>query len=88
MLRKTLGFYEMTKERLFGLLGEVTNLAYFHFASRYGVEKNLYLVSIERQIDYLRTIMEDDTVNFRKKLKRIDLEAVSKAHAAHCPAQS
>lgn len=88
MLRKTLGFYEMTKERLFGLLGEVTNLAYYHFESRYGVEKNLYLVSIERQIDYLKTIMEDDTVNFRKKLKRIDLEAVSRAHAAHCPTQN
>lgn len=80
MLRKTLGFYEMTKKRLFGLLGEVTNLAFYHFSSRYGVEKNLYLESIERQIDYLRSIMEDDSVNFRKKLKRIDLEAVSASH--------
>jgi hypothetical protein len=80
MLRKTLGFYEMTKKRLFGLLGEVTNLSYYHFESRYGIAKNLYIESIERQIDYLRTIMNDDSVNFRKKLKRIDLEAVSKSH--------
>ncbi|HNY21808.1 MAG TPA: hypothetical protein PKO22_06620 [Treponemataceae bacterium] len=80
MLRKTLGFYEMTKERLFNLLGETSNLAYYHFLARYGVAKNLYLESIERQIEYLRTIIDDDTVNFRKKLKRIDLEAVSRKH--------
>jgi hypothetical protein len=81
MLRKTLGFYEMTKRRLFGLLGEVTNLAYFHFLGRYGVMENLYLESIERQIDYLRSIIDDDSVNFRKKLKRIDLEAITASHA-------
>ena len=80
MLRKTLGFYEMTKKRLFGLLGDVTNLAFYHFSTRYGVEKNLYIESIERQIEYLRSIMDDDTVNFRKKLKRIDLEAISASH--------
>lgn len=82
MLRKTMGFYEMTKQRLFGLLGEVTNLAYFHFSSRYGVAKNLYIESIERQIEYLRSIIDDDTVNFRKKLKRIDLESVSASRRA------
>jgi hypothetical protein len=81
MLRKTLGFYEMTKKRLFGLLGETTDLARHHFASRYGVPKNLYLESIERQIDYLGSIINDDTVNFRKKLKRLDLEAISASRA-------
>jgi len=80
MLRKTLGFYEMTKKRLFGILGDTTNLAYYHFANRYGVEKNLYIESIERQIDYLSSIMEDNSINFRKKLKRIDLENVSNTH--------
>lgn len=88
MLRKTLGFYEMTKKRLFGLLGEVTNLAYFHFANRYGIKKNLYIESIERQIEYLGSIIEDDTVNFRKKLKRIDLEAISASHREPITAQN
>ncbi len=85
MLRKTLGFYEMTKERLFGLLGEVSNLALFHFESRYGVPRNLYLESIERQIEYLQNIIDDDTVNFRKKLKRLDLEAISSSHQTTAP---
>ncbi len=80
MLKKTLGFYEMTKERLFKTLGNASEMALHHFSSRYGVKKNLYLESIERQIEYLRSIMDDSSVNFRKKLKRIDLEEVTKTH--------
>ncbi len=79
MLKKTLVFYELTRDRLFHTLGNTTNLALIHFTSRYGVEKNLYLESIERQMDYLKTIIADNTANFRKKLKRIDLEAVSQS---------
>ncbi len=80
ILKKTLGFYEMTRKRLFITLGNAAVMALHHFASRYGVHRNLYMDSIERQIDYLTEIMEDDSVNFRKKLKRLDLEAVSEAH--------
>lgn len=80
MLKKTLGFYEMTKNRLFNTLGNATDMALHHFTSRYGVAKNLYLESIERQMDYLRSIMDDSSVNFRKKLKRIDLEEVTRTH--------
>lgn len=86
MLRKTLGFYEMTKSRLFETLGNATALALKHFSSRYGLQKNLYLESIERQMAYLRSIMDDNTANFRKKLKRIDLEAVSLAKRNSVPA--
>lgn len=88
ILRKTLGFYEMTRNRLFITLGNVSVMALHHFASRYGIEKNIYMESIERQIEYLETIIKDDTVNFRKKLKRIDLEAVSNSHRhIEAPAQ-
>ncbi|HHU37571.1 MAG TPA: hypothetical protein GXZ47_10165 [Treponema sp.] len=80
ILRKTLGFYESTKIRLFDTLGNATRFAQDHFASRYGINKNLYLESIQRQIDYLQGIIEDSTANFRKKLKRLDLENVSKTH--------
>ncbi len=80
ILRKTLGFYEMTRKRLFITLGNASVMALHHFSARYGVHHNLYMESIERQIEYLTEIMDDDTVNFRKKLKRLDLEAVSEAH--------
>lgn len=81
MLKKTLGFYEMTKKRLFETLDNTADLAFHHFASRYRVKKNLYLESIERQIEYLASIMDDNSVNFRKKLKRLDLEEITKTHA-------
>ncbi len=80
ILKKTLGFYEMTRKRLFITLGNTAVMALHHFTSRYGVNRNLYMDSIERQIEYLTGIMDDDSVNFRKKLKRLDLEAVSEAH--------
>lgn len=79
ILTKTLGFYEKTKDRLYQVLGNTTQFALNHFSSRYGFGHNLYLESIERQMIYLKSIMDDNTVNFRKKLKRIDLEAVSLA---------
>ncbi|HPO02203.1 MAG TPA: hypothetical protein PL077_02575 [Treponemataceae bacterium] len=80
MLRKTLGFYEMTKKRLSETLDGAADLARSHFKARYGLDRNLYIESIERQIDYLGSIMEDSSVNFRKKLKRMDLETISRTH--------
>ncbi len=80
ILKKTLSFYESTKHRLFETLNNATRFAFDHFEHRYGVKKNLYLESIQHQIDYLESIIEDDTVNFRKKLKRLDLEEVSRSH--------
>jgi hypothetical protein len=80
MLRKTLGFYESTKVRLFRTLGRATGMAEYHFFRRYGIRENFYIESIERQIHYLQTIIDDTSANFRKKLKRIDLEEVTRTH--------
>lgn len=80
ILRKTLSFYESTRHRLFETLNNATRFAFEHFKHRYGVPENLYLESIQHQIDYLASIIEDDTVNFRKKLKRLDLEEISRSH--------
>ena len=80
ILKKTLSFYESTKHRLFETLNNAARFAFDHFDHRYGVKKNLYLESIQHQIDYLESIILDDTVNFRKKLKRLDLEKVSRSH--------
>ncbi len=80
ILKKTLSFYESTKHRLFKTLHNATQFAHDHFEHRYGVKKNLYLDSIQHQLDYLESIIMDDTVNFRKRLKRLDLEEVSRTH--------
>lgn len=80
ILKKTLSFYESTKQRLFTTLNNATRFAQEYFKNRYNVDRNLYLEAIENQIEYLQTIIEDDTINFRKKLKRLDLEEVSRTH--------
>ncbi|NNM66706.1 MAG: hypothetical protein HKM06_01710 [Spirochaetales bacterium] len=74
MLKKTMGFYQVIQNRLDTVLHASYNLAAVHFKFRFGVNENLYLSSIERQKNYLQSILDDTSSNFRKKLKRLDLE--------------
>ncbi|MGO8695244.1 MAG: HD domain-containing protein [Rectinemataceae bacterium] len=79
ILRKTAAFYESTRERLDGPLGEASWRARAHFARRYGIDRDLYREAVGRQMAYLDQIIADDSTNFRKKLKRLDLEAIERA---------
>jgi hypothetical protein len=81
MLVKTLGFYEAVRSRLDTTLASTADLARTHFLRRNGVDRDLYREAIQRQMDYLARIIADDTVNFRRKLKRMDLEAAELRHA-------
>jgi hypothetical protein len=72
ILRKTHDFYTVIRKRLEETFHGVSALAQVHFRERYGTDVNLYLVAIERQMHYLETIIEDETTNFRAKLKRGD----------------
>lgn len=81
ILRKTASFYKGIAARLDGPLGEVSHDARAHFRVRHGEDRDLYRESIERQMTYLDGIMADDSVNFRKRLRRIDLEQVERAEA-------
>jgi hypothetical protein len=78
ILRKTAAFYETVKARLDGTLAEVSHVVSFHFARRYGTDRDLYREAIDRQMAYLDSILADDTVNFRKKLRRLALETIEK----------
>lgn len=77
MLRKTAGFYANARKRLDEGLEGYHELCRAHFRERFDIDRNLYIESIERQMSYLDRIIEDDSTNFRHKLKRIDLERVS-----------
>ena len=76
ILRKTLGFYEIVMKRFSGPLKGVHEEAEPHFRERFGIPRNLYMESIARQMEYLKTIIADASTNFRKKLKRMDLEGL------------
>lgn len=74
VLRKTMGFYETTLQRLDVALGGVRSVARAHFLSRHGIDADLYAEAMAKQMEYLRGILDDESTNFRKKLKRMDLE--------------
>ncbi len=76
ILEKTLGFYAGIKQRLDSTLAITAGLALAHFSCRFGLDRDLYREAIQRQMDYLQRVVADDTSNFRKKLKRLDLEKV------------
>jgi hypothetical protein len=82
ILRKTLDFYERTRNRLDTTLQATYRYAQIHFSSRYSSDSNLYMDSIERQMNYLETIIADETMNFRNKLKRIDLNNIEPRYSA------
>jgi hypothetical protein len=73
VLRKTGDFYVMARKRLKASYLSFYSLARAHFRERHGVDANLYLIAISRQLRYLRQIIRDETTNFRAKLKRGDV---------------
>lgn len=76
VLKTTRSFYEAMRLRMDTVLERAYVRAQAHFSSRYQIHDNLYITAIERQLVYLKTIMDDTTANFRKKLKRLDLEVI------------
>ena len=74
ILRKTHKFYQATKDRLNGKLCAFYDLTKYHFKVRYNIDENLYITSIENQINYLQKIINDTDGNFRNKLHRLDIK--------------
>jgi hypothetical protein len=74
VLRKTGDFYVMARKRLKASYLSFYSLARAHFRERHGVDANLYMIAISRQLRYLRGIIRDEATNFRAKLKRGDVQ--------------
>jgi hypothetical protein len=72
ILRKTRDFYGTIRDRLEVAYLAAYRLVQAHFRERIGRDENLYMVAIERQMDYLDKIIADSTTNFRAKLRRGD----------------
>lgn len=80
ILRKTLLFYESTMDRLENTLSKSYQFAKNHFKLRYGIDENLYMSAIEKQMEYLKTIINDESTNFRNKLKRLNVEQMEERY--------
>ncbi len=73
IIRNTAAYYDSTQARLHKDLGNVEANLRPHFRVRHGIDQDLYQEAIERQMQYLQTIIDDPHTNFRNKLRRIDL---------------
>jgi len=70
LLKKTIDFYTMTKKRLASELGGVNEYMLHHFKTRWNLDRDLYIDAIEKNINYLRFIVENHEKDYRDHLRR------------------
>lgn len=63
-------YHTRIKSNLKNDFSEIYKLYKIHFSRRYGIKRNLYIISIERQISYMKKILELYPKVYKKKLKR------------------
>jgi hypothetical protein len=70
IFRKAINFYDFFEERLRTTLGGVDRFMQLHFASKWGINKNLYHQAINKQKDYLLKILKIPDADPRDYLKQ------------------
>jgi hypothetical protein len=89
IFKNTLDFYDKTKDRLSTRFMNTYDLTRFHFRQRYQIDRDLYMETIERNMDYLKQIVDDKTSDIRNRLKRENFTKLSdKSSASDEPASS
>jgi hypothetical protein len=75
LIRNTADFYKtVVRERLHVIFGDVGKSMRSHFKNRFQINSDLYIVNIEKNIEYLRSLLkknEGETDTIRIKLRRI-----------------
>lgn len=70
LLDKTQGFYRMTLKRFAEELGNTTRFSRCHFRKRWGIDEDLYIQSIERNMAYLEQVVTLHRKDYEKHLRR------------------
>lgn len=70
LLRKTVSFYEVINQRLAPVVEDANDYLHRHFERRWNIPSNLYEQAIQRQIHYLKKILESVDEDPRQRLKR------------------
>jgi hypothetical protein len=73
LLQKTVGFYELSQQRFTGEFSGVRDYMIHHFRKRWNIDRDLYQESIQRNIDYLKNILDNHREDFTGQLKRGNL---------------
>lgn len=70
LLRRTADFYQLTQRRLDHEFDGVYHLLAQHFKAFCSVERNFYMESIAKNLDYLEQIIRQDEADYLSMLKR------------------
>jgi len=70
LLEKSMDFWAATSKRLEKDLNGFYHYAQTHFSKRYNIDANLYAEAIQRQIDYLQSILRKEPEKYRSYLRR------------------
>ena len=70
LLKKTLEYYTSTKKKFESELGNINKYMIYHFKERFNIDKDLYIESIEKNIEYLKYILENHEKDYRDYLRR------------------
>ena len=73
LLEKTAGFYQLTNARLAHELGGLSPVLARHFSAQEGMERNLYLESIDSNLLHLQRIVREDRSRRLELLRRGDV---------------
>ena len=70
LLKKTIDFYALTQKRFTIELDSVNGYMRFHFKVRWNLDRDLYMEGIEKNIKYLKFLLENHQKDYRKHLRR------------------
>ncbi|MBN1851018.1 MAG: hypothetical protein JW932_20830 [Deltaproteobacteria bacterium] len=75
LLEKTVGFYDFISNRFATALDKVNEFMLYHFLTRWGIMKDLYLEAVENQKNYLKKILRMRGADPRGFLRRSGIVA-------------
>ncbi len=70
LLEKTRGFFQMTRKRFSDELGDVYLYSRYHFRKRWNIDEDLYMSSIEKNLNYLDYLVTHRRDEYRLHLRR------------------
>lgn len=71
LMRGTPDFYAMSKQRFTNILGGANRFMKNHFRARWGIDCDLYTLSIERNLEFLQSVVTSPDGKTKAKRKRL-----------------
>ncbi len=69
-LQQTLNFFEISAKRFEEILDNTSRYMVPHFNARWGINENLYTISLGNQRNFLEQVLADDDISIYQELKR------------------